>query len=161
MSNILKKARADNPQWKDLSDHDLATGLYNTYFSDKLTPEQFNKEIGYTPKAGVMDYVKKLASGSGAILDAGGYVAGKAGADDLKQSLYDAGQSTRDYWDNSMSNEGKYVANNRVFKQGEDGSIGLGETPFQSGLMGIGSFRNEARCSSIYLLKLQTSYSAY
>ncbi len=75
-------------------------------------------------------------SGAGAVADGVGYLAGKLGFDNAKSALYEAGQSTRDYWDNSMSNEGKYVANNRVFTE-DGGSIGLGETPIQSAFMGI------------------------
>lgn len=137
MAKSLSQIRAENPQYKDLSDHELAVGLYNQYYSDKMSPQEFNQAIGYTPKASAMDYVRKLGAGAGAIEDAVGYVAGKLGAYDTKNALYDAADSTRDYWNNKLTPAGKYVANNHVFDRNADGSLGFGETPIQSGLMGV------------------------
>jgi hypothetical protein len=43
----LKEMRADHPEYNDLSDQQLADGVYKKFYSD-LDRKEFNKRIGYT-----------------------------------------------------------------------------------------------------------------
>ena len=43
----LAEVREKYPQYKDVPDDKLADGLYNKYYANKLSRDEFNKKIGF------------------------------------------------------------------------------------------------------------------
>lgn len=50
MPNILEQFRSNYPQYKNVSDDDLANGIYNKYYSSKMSRDQFNSKINAQPQ---------------------------------------------------------------------------------------------------------------
>jgi hypothetical protein len=67
----LQEIRSEYPQYKDLSDHDLADGLYSKYYSD-MPREAFDKQVGLDNDMSWADVAKQapgnIASSGGRFL---------------------------------------------------------------------------------------------
>lgn len=82
----LKEFRAQYPQYDDLSDDQLATGLHQRFYSD-LPKEDFFKQIGYTAQAATTSNPLKGALGRGADLLASGIEAVKRSTQELGKRM--------------------------------------------------------------------------
>lgn len=80
----LQDIKAQSPAYAALSDEELADKLYNKYYAGKLSRDDFNQKVGYTPEKPkstgqkVLDYTKNVGKG---MLDT---------TDDIGQGLVEA-----------------------------------------------------------------------